>query len=504
MINNFKNTGLNADIGSSITASNEPIPLPDSLPEVMKFEPEMLPESIRGYVLDVADRQQCPPDFVAVAAIVGLAAVLGRKVLMQPKQNDDSWRVFPNQWGALIGRPSTMKSPSMKEALKSLHKIEDSAEDDYVSAKKRYEAQLVFDELNKDEATKKAKKLYINGSKDDALNLLENVLDISPPPTKQRIVVNDPSVEKLGVLLNLNPNGLVLVRDELSGWISKMMQDEFQGERAFYLECFDGGNRYTWDRIGRGTIEIKNCILSVIGGIQPSKIAKLVRSAIRGITDDGLVQRLQLTVWPDDIGNWKWQDRKPDRIMQEQYEQVYNMLNNLPLPDDINDTPILKFSPEAQILFIKWMEELQAMARSVDTHPALESHLLKMPKTIAGLALIFELIELCRESLEYVSKISILRAMDFAKYLISHAKRLYSVAINPGVDGAKLILLRKDRLSHPFTTRDVQRKCWAGLDNLEAVNESIQCLIDHRYIYARETKSTDAGGRRTIEFFWLN
>jgi hypothetical protein len=65
-----------------------PIPLPNILPKVEALTPEMLPEAIREYIFDVADRQQSPPDFVAVAAICGLAALVGRKVLIRPKQLD--------------------------------------------------------------------------------------------------------------------------------------------------------------------------------------------------------------------------------------------------------------------------------------------------------------------------------------------------------------------------------------------------------------------------------
>ncbi len=96
-----------------------PKPLPDPISSVMPFDAEMLPESIREYVLDIADRQQSSPDFVAVSAICGLAAVLGRKVLMRPKQHDD-WTVTPNQWGALIGRPSAMKSPKHERGFETI------------------------------------------------------------------------------------------------------------------------------------------------------------------------------------------------------------------------------------------------------------------------------------------------------------------------------------------------------------------------------------------------
>ena len=97
-----------------------------------------------------------------------------------------------------------------------------------------------------------------------------------------RLVVNDATVEKLGELLNENPNGLLLIRDELPGWLAKMESDEYQSDRAFYLEAFNGDGRFTYDRIGRGTIAIENCTLSIIGGIQPSRLAPLVRGAVSG------------------------------------------------------------------------------------------------------------------------------------------------------------------------------------------------------------------------------
>ena len=86
-----------------------PAPIASSLPLVEKLEAEMLPEALRGYVFDVADRQQSVPDFVAVAALTGLAAIVGNRIRVAPKQNDD-WIEVPNLWGAIIGPPSAMLS----------------------------------------------------------------------------------------------------------------------------------------------------------------------------------------------------------------------------------------------------------------------------------------------------------------------------------------------------------------------------------------------------------
>lgn len=88
----------NNDVDMDISEAKQNIlqNLPDPRPQVMPFKAEMLPESIRHYVLDVAARQQSQPDFVAVASIIGLSGLLGRKALMCPKQYDD-WTVTPNQ-----------------------------------------------------------------------------------------------------------------------------------------------------------------------------------------------------------------------------------------------------------------------------------------------------------------------------------------------------------------------------------------------------------------------
>ncbi len=448
--------------------TQQPRQLPSSRPNVMSLQADMIPDAIREYIFDVAERQQSLPDFVAVAAIIGLSGLLGRKALICPKQLDD-WSVTPNQWGAIIGRPSAMKSPSMKEALKPLRQFDTNAAQQFEEDKINYDEECQLIELEKLAAKDKAKKALKADNRQEAREALQR-MDFIDLPVRQRLVVNDATIEKLGELLNENPNGLILVRDELSGWLSKLAKEEYQSDRAFYLECFDGNGHYTYDRIGRGTIEIQYCTLSIIGGIQPSKIATLVRDAIRGTSDDGLIQRFQLAIWPDDIGRWEWIDRAPNQQARAKYNTVFEMIHCLHFNTEDDEPYRFRFTNDAQALFIKWMKENQDAARSPDIHPALESHILKMPQTIAGLALLFEIIDGGRES---VGIEATARALDWADYLISHAHRLYSLAINHSLDSARLILERKSRLPDPFSTRDIQRKGWSGLDSIDAVNDAL-------------------------------
>ncbi len=485
----------NSDSGIPID-SLMPRPLPDELPPVNKFNPvELLPESIRDYVSDIANRQQCPIDFVGVTSVCSLSAVTGNKVVIRPKQNDD-WEVVPTQWGGVIGRPSMMKTPAMKSGVSPLYRMEDERKQAYESAVNSYKAELAIREIEQKQVKDNARKLIKDDKRDQALQELEKFeASEERPPNRCRLIINDATVEKVGELLNENPNGLFLVRDEIAGLIAKLRGEDAQSERAFYLECFDGNGRFVYDRIGRGTIDIDNCTLSMLGGIQPSKLAPLVRGAVNGQEDDGLIQRFQLAVWPDDEKTWKWIDRAPDKDTLDRYRHVFEELDQLQAPQGT----YLRFSLEAQPLFIEWMKELQTEARSGELHPAFESHLMKMPKTIAGLALLFELVDGGRQE---VGPLATARALEWADYLRSHANRVYSLVSNAGVIGAKIILKRRPKLPKLFTSRDIQRKGWAGLTTHSDVQDAIDLLLEHRWIFAELIDTTEQGGRPSIRYTW--
>src|SRR5262249_34090706 len=88
-------------------------------------------------------------------------------------------------------------------------------------------------------------------------------------PVERRYIVNDATIEKLGELLNQNRNGLLLFRDELAGFLRTMEREGHESDRAFYCEAWNGSGAFSYDRIGRGTLHIAACCVSVLGGIQP-------------------------------------------------------------------------------------------------------------------------------------------------------------------------------------------------------------------------------------------
>lgn len=253
------------------------IPLSVDLPAVPKFDYRLLPSDLTHWVRDIAERIHCPPDFVAVTAMSALASLLGRRAAIHPKRHDD-WLVICNLWGALIGRPSAMKTPAMSEGLRPIKQLAIAARKQYEEDRREYQADEVMGKLNEEltkAAIKKALKSGDSTQIESARSDYARSQEQPQPVTEKRYIVNDPTTEKLGELLNENPAGLLLERDELTGWLRSLDREDRSNDRAFYLECFSGDGHYTYDRIGRGTVHIANLTLSVIGAFSRPSCARM-------------------------------------------------------------------------------------------------------------------------------------------------------------------------------------------------------------------------------------
>jgi hypothetical protein len=190
-------------------------------------------------------------------------------------------------------------------------------------------------------------------------------------------------------------------------------------------------------------------------------------------------------------------DRCPDLAAKSAYERAFRDLHGLKLSDD--GPAVLRFTTEAQRHFREWMEDIQREARSGTLSPSLESHLLKMPKTVAGLALLFELVEGGRVA---VGEDATLRALAWAEYLRSHAARLYSAGETMAQDGARLIRERRAQLPEPFTPRDIQRRDWAGLGDRNAIGSAIGVLEATNHVRALSGAAGPQGGRPSESYTW--
>jgi putative DNA primase/helicase len=367
----------------------DPEPLPDDLPQIPSFDDRLLPEALRPWLSDVAERTQCPPEYAAVGALVALSAVVGRGCAIRPKRYDD-WTVVPNLWGAVVGPPSSMKSPALTEALRPLKRLAAEAADAHRKALEGRPAALAEARARRAMIEAAMKKAAKRGEDMEDLRAQYEAAADPPEPPERRYMVNDATIEKLGELLNQNPRGLLHFRDELTGWLATLDRHGHENDRAFFLEAWNGTGPYTYDRIGRGTLRIEAPCVSMLGGIQPGPLAQYLRAALRGgAGDDGLMQRFQLAVYPDPPRVWRNVDRWPDGEARDRALAVYRRLDAL-TPEALGATledglPFLRFRPEAQELFDEWREGLMVRLRSGEEHPAIEAHLAKFDPLVKTL-----------------------------------------------------------------------------------------------------------------------
>lgn len=475
----------------------EPTPLPEGLPPVAAFDYEMLPPDLQAHVADIADRMQCPPDFPAVALLSVLSAAVGRRCRILPKRLDD-WAVIPNLWGMVVGRPGVMKSPPLQEVMRPIQTLQARAVQEHDLAMADHEAENLVAQESERVAKDAIRKLLKDGKDALAAERAEQAVRSNPQePTCRRYIVNDATVEKLGELLNQNPFGLLHFRDELTGFFRTLDRQGHEADRAFYLECWNGDGSHTYDRIGRGTLHIQGACLSILGGIQPGPLTELVRG-LRGSGDDGLLQRFQLAVWPDASSTWRNVDRPPDRNARERLQSLIERLDRMAIPEAASDpsaVAALRFSPEAQALFDGWREALEVRLRDDSEHPAIEAHLAKYRSLVPSIALLIHLVE---RSDGPVELISLERAIAWAEYLETHARRIYAPAITPDVDAARLLATKITRsaVGSRFALRDVYRNGWSGLSTIEAAGAAARVLQD--YDWLRSEQEETSGRTRVV------
>jgi len=471
--------------------------IPDPLSKVDAFNFNLLPDSLRPWIQDISERMQCPPDYPAIGAMVTLSAVVGRAVGIKPKAYDD-WLVVGNLWGFAVGRPSAMKTPALSEALKPLKRLEVEERERYESNLEEFSIDVEMMKLTAEQISKNAKAAIKKGDNAAAREMLAQASEEEiSAPNRKRFIVYDATIEKLGELLNENPNGLLLFRDEISGWLKTLDREDKANDKEFWIESFGGLGSYTYDRIGRGTIDIQAITTSVLGGIQPAKLQPYIMNNMAGGSyDDGFIQRLQLAVYPDQNGTWKYIDRYPNKNAKEDAFSVYDAIaNKIKWPEaDDEEIPYIRFSEEAQSLFIEWMTELEMELRSGELHPVMESHLTKYRSLIPSLALIIHIAELAASeqfNLESVSKSALIKALHWGEYLRTHAERIYGIGLNSDRTAARLILnkIQQGKLGDGFTTRSLSRNGWSGLSDNNTIKEALLLLEDFNYIQGVEITS---------------
>lgn len=223
------------------------------------FPMDVIPKELRTFIMNRSEAVGADAGAIAWAAICACSSAIHGESRLHMKRHDP-WAVAPALWVALIGAPSTKKSPIIDLAWRPLVRIQATELGAHQRAHDQWRA------------------------------LPKKERDQTPEPyPRRRLVSNDGTMEALQDILARQSRGIGVVRDELAGWIGSM--DKYApgkgsaADRAFWLQSFNGGSHVV-DRVMRGTLSIDNLLTAICGGIQPDRLAQF-----KDLTDDGLFQR---------------------------------------------------------------------------------------------------------------------------------------------------------------------------------------------------------------------
>jgi len=257
-----------------------------------------------------------------------------------------------------------------------------------------------------------------------------------------------------------------------------------EGSRQMHIEMWNGTDRGTVDRIGRGHIEF-NKIESIFGSIQPGPLGRLVSNAMSiNKANDGLFQRFQVLVWRNNFKGTP-KDKKPNVAALAEAERAF-MRAYEATAESIGchdaDIPYLQFTPEAYAIWWPWYTSMLERARVEPDERA--AHLTKFGSLVPSLALIDHIADGGRGD---VGIESIKRAIGLADWLWEHVLRMYSSGHY--LQQSSLIklcrhILRGD-LGDEFTFRDVHRKGWSGITLENAQNLLAELVEMHWVVYAQ-------------------
>jgi Protein of unknown function (DUF3987) len=261
----------------------------DDRPPAPTLDDDALPAGGGEWITAEAAARGCPRDYVAAGLIAAASAWVGNARHVGATA---TWSEPPHLWLALIGAPSTGKTPALRPIVEASRAIECDAEPGWQAACAEHavlaEGARALEQQWR-EAVRAATK------QGEPLPERPPGADAPPEPPRPRVLAMDTTTEELQHLMSEQPRGLLYHRDELAGWLGN--HDRYGGhggDRAFFLEAWNG-DAYVADRVKyRGQpVRITRAAVAILGGMQPDRL----REALAG-PDDGLAARLAY-VWPE-------------------------------------------------------------------------------------------------------------------------------------------------------------------------------------------------------------
>ena len=271
-----------------------PVPVDITVLRLNRRPPPAFPLRLLGddwsrWVVNAAAASAAPIDYVIAPLVSAASALIGNA---RWAQAGGGWVEPPHLWCASVGDSGSSKSPGADPLMRHvIPAMEQRMSADFPDRLRDFKAQAEAAEARREQWGRDVRTATKQGNPPplppEGIDLVE--------PEAPRLRLNDSTIEKVGLILaKASPKGLLMVRDELAGFLLGMNSYNESG-RAFWLEAY-GGRPYRVERVKAPLpINVRHLAVSWYGGTQPERLAEILREA-----DDGLLARF-CWFWPDPV-----------------------------------------------------------------------------------------------------------------------------------------------------------------------------------------------------------
>ena len=438
-----------------------------------------------------AEGAGAPVDYVAGALLAVAAAAVGAAVRVV------AWRGWPEPialWIALLGSSGQSKSPAIDPFSEVLSRVERVWRREYDAATVEWDQRLAVAKVEHQAWERAAQASLRSGERPPA-----PPAEPTDEPRCRRLRVSDTTPEALARVLEHNPHGVLVKRDELAAWLGSFGRytGASGGERALWIELY-GARDYVADRVS-GSVYVPRAVVSILGTTQPERLESMLLSDC----DDGLAARF-LWCWPSPM-----EPKRPHRFVDlDALERALLWLRSFEfLPDergDLSPTEI-PLTDDAADLLQAW--RCSHYAASHGAQGFLASALNKGPGVVlrlAGLLALLDVAGTTSPSPTGVSREVLARAIRlWDSYFVPMAVLVYGDAAVPESDRDATTLAGWIERNRPETinARKLRRSVrLPGLTESARVNSAIGVLVDAGWLAPAGKRAGGTSGRTTSDY----
>jgi hypothetical protein len=369
----------------------------------VEFPLDIFPTPVKNYILDCNDTLDSVTDYMGGALVWMISAMIGNSLEIEIKKG---WKEKAIVWIANVGKAGIGKTPSVKNVLFPLQKINAQEIKNFFKQLERY---IEYESLSKDEK-KTAEEVQ--------------------KPSKKQFIANDITVEALVDLHHQNKNAVGVFKDELAGWLKDMNKYREGSDLEFWLSCWSNES-VNVNRVTRIGSFVESPFIPVLGGIQPDVLNNFFTSENK---DNGFIDRLLITYPDAEIEKYNDKEMESDAIVyySDQITNFYNFFkfNFTKLNEELEvETVTARFSKKANLVWKKAFNNFTDIQNSDDENEYMKSMYPKQKSYIPRFALIINTFQCffdgCeKEAYKTITEDSVIKAVKLSEYFVNMAKKV--------------------------------------------------------------------------------